>query len=184
MTKKLKFAAATVWILISRAYDAYCTNQFTPDLSQEANPLVSVLGLSWTGLLVVLGLLTVYTLYIFYISTFRPINLLPTEAGYTFSQIVAYTYLGRKAEWTAIFHKFPGSVERFNHWMGQTLAHCLVYAGIISTAMWLLINNSATYRAVHSAALIYTVIVLGCLLITYRWNRVMYTRYISSSELA
>ena len=52
MKKNLKFIFTTTWILLSRSYDAYCTNALTPDLSKEANPLVSIGGISsWTTLL-------------------------------------------------------------------------------------------------------------------------------------
>ena len=61
MNKNLKFTAITTWILFSRSYDAYCTYQLTPDLSKEANPLVTVVGISsWTTLLLVLSVLTIY----------------------------------------------------------------------------------------------------------------------------
>jgi hypothetical protein len=42
--KTLKFLIILLWILFSKSYDAYCTFQHTPDLSKEANPLVSLLG--------------------------------------------------------------------------------------------------------------------------------------------
>ncbi len=45
--KTLKFLVILLWILLSKSYDAYCTYLHTPDLSKEANPLVSVLGLNW-----------------------------------------------------------------------------------------------------------------------------------------
>jgi hypothetical protein len=77
MTKKTKFILTTLWIILSRSYDAYCTNQLTPDLSQEANPLVSVLGLTWTPLLIVLSILTIYSIYAYYIQVFKPMNLVP-----------------------------------------------------------------------------------------------------------
>ena len=63
MTKRSKFIITTAWILFSRSYDAYCTNQLTPDLSKESNPLVSVLGMTWTPLLITIGLLTIYLIY-------------------------------------------------------------------------------------------------------------------------
>ena len=96
MNKTIKFTITVIWILFSRGYDAYCTHQLTPDLSNEANPLVSIFSLTWTPLLIVLGLCTIYTVYAYYVSVFKPINLLPIERGYTFSNIVAYTYLGYK----------------------------------------------------------------------------------------
>ncbi|MDW8287372.1 MAG: hypothetical protein RMJ89_04825, partial [Flammeovirgaceae bacterium] len=80
INKKLKFAVTTIWILFSRSYDAYCTYLLTPDLSKESNPLVTVVGISsWTPLLIIISVLTIYAIYAYYVSVFKPISLLPTE---------------------------------------------------------------------------------------------------------
>ncbi len=178
MNKKVKFTITTTWILLTRSYDAYCTNQLTPDLSHESNPLVSVLGMTWTPLLITLALLTTYAVYAYYLSVFKPINLLPEEKGYTLSNIIAFTYLGFKDNWTAIFYKLPKDLNRFNNYMGHTLTLCLAYAGLVSTVMWLLIRHSHYYQTIHSAAVIYSILVAGCAVIIYSWNQVMYRQYL------
>jgi hypothetical protein len=96
-------------------YDAYSTKQLTPDLSKESNPLVSVLGMTWAPLLIVLGLLTVYVVYAFYLSTFKPTRLFPTQKGYTFKEFVTYKYLGRTDSWMALVYKFPKDLNRLNN---------------------------------------------------------------------
>ena len=178
MGKTGKFLLTTAWILFSRGYDAYATNQLTPDLSKESNPLVSVLGMTWTPLLLTLGVLTVYALYTYYLVVFRPVSLLPKEKGYTLSNIFAYTYLGRKDNWTSIFYKLPGDAARFNHYMGHILTRCLVFAGAVSTTMWLLINHTDFYKKIHNPVLIYAVLITGCLLIIYRWSQKQYEIYL------
>jgi hypothetical protein len=182
MRKKTKFAAVTAWILLSRSYDAYCTNQLTPDLSKESNPLVSVFGMTWTPLLIVLSLLTVYTIYTYYIRVFKPKDLLPAEKGYTPGEVSAYTYLGRKDSWTAIFYKFPKDLKRFNHYMGHTLPACLAFAGVVSTSMWLLINYTEFYKTIHNAPAVYAILTAGCALIIYSWNKTMYRRYSAATS--
>lgn len=179
MTKKIKFTITTAWILFSRCYDAYCTNQLTPDLSKEGNPLVSVLGMTWTPLLITIGLLTLYLIYAYYISIFKPNNLLPKEKGYTFSEFITYAYLGHKDNWTAIFYKLPKDLNRFNHWMGHNLTRGLSFAGVVSTIMWLLINNSDYYKTIHSATLIYSILIIGCLAIIYIRNKTMFRKYLA-----
>ena len=182
MSKKAKFLVMTIWILFSRSYDAYCTNRLTPDLSKESNPLVSVFGLSWTPLLIVLTVLTVYAIYAYYISVFRPKSLLPAEKGYSFGNVVAYTYLGQKDHWTSVFYKLPKDVSRFNHYMGHTLSRCLAFAGIVSTVMWLLINYTEFYKSMHSAPAIYSVLIIGCAAIIYFWNKSMYRSYVAATK--
>lgn len=178
MSKKVKFIITTAWIICSRSYDAYCTHSLTPDLSHEANPLVSLLGMTWTPLLITISLLTVYAIYVFYLVSFKPKNLLPDEKGYSFSNIVAYLYLGLKEEWTSLFYKLPKDLSRFNHYMGHTLTQCLVYAGFVSTIMWLLIHHSEYYKTIHGALAIYTLLIIGCITILYRWNNAMYKQYL------
>jgi hypothetical protein len=79
-----RFLLIFIWILFSKCYDVYCTFQHTPDLSKEANPLVSILGLNWFWLLIVIGSLTIYTCYTLYLISFNPIKLYPLEKGYSF----------------------------------------------------------------------------------------------------
>jgi hypothetical protein len=182
MTKKTKFAIATAWIIFSRSYDAYSTNQLTPDLSKESNPLVSVLGTTWTPLMITLGLLTIYVIYAYYISVFKPKTLLPTEKGYTLSNVAAYAYLGYKDNWTVILYKLPKDINRFNHYMGHVLTKCLVFAGFVSTIMWLLIIYTDFYKTIHSAPAIYSILIIGCALIIYNWNKVMYRQYLTDTK--
>jgi Kef-type K+ transport system membrane component KefB len=177
--KHLKFFTLTIWILFSRSYDAYCTHTLTPDLSKEANPLVTVGGVSsWTVLIVILSILTAYSLYTFFIRTYKPTNLFPAEKGYSFSHFVGYLFLGKKEPWTSTLFKYPSDMKRLNNYMGVILTRCLVFAGIVSTTMWILIHNSEYYRSVHSAPIVYSILIAGCLGIVYQWNKAEYARYL------
>jgi len=182
MTKKTKFTITTAWIVCSRSYDAYCTNQLTPDLSHESNPLVSLLGMTWTPLLITLGILTIYLIYAYYISVFKPKDLLPTEKGYTFSEFIAFTYLGRKDKWFAIFYKLPKDINRFNHWMGYNLTQGLVFAGVVSTIMWLLIKYTEFYKNIHSVQLIYSILIIGSFYIIYKYNKTLFEKYLDNTN--
>ena len=122
MNKTLKFTITTVWIFFSRAYDAYCTSQFTPDLSNEANPLVSILGFTWMPLLMFITFFTLYAIYGYYLVTFQPIQLLPKEKDYSFSNLVSYMYFGYKGEWYHTLYKLPNSRNRFHQYMGQIVS--------------------------------------------------------------
>jgi Kef-type K+ transport system membrane component KefB len=163
-------------------YDAYSTNQLTPDLSKESNPLVSVLGMTWAPLLIVLGLLTVYVVYAFYLSTFKPTHLFPIQKGYTFKEFVTFTYLGQTDSWMALVYKFPKDLNRLNNWMGIVLTKGLVFAGGVSTMMWLFINYTDFYKNMHSAQLVYSILIIGFLAIIYFWNKKMYATYLSETN--
>ena len=178
LPKNLKFIAVTAWILFSRSYDAYCTHTLTPDLSKEANPLVTVAGVSsWSVLLIILSCLTAYALFAFYVRTYKPTNLLPEEKGYSFNHFVAFLFLGYKDQWFATLYKLPSSLNRFNNYMGEVLTKGLAYAGLVSTLMWILIHNSEYYSSIHNAPIIYTILIGGCSLIIYKWNKGEYANY-------
>ena len=176
--KTIRFAIVTIWIIFSRSYDAYCTYLLTPDLSKEANPLVSVLGLTWTPLLIVIGSLCLYVIYAYYISVFKPINLLPSQKGMNFREVSTYVYLGKVDSWLSMFYKYPKKLSRLNHVIGHALTICLVYLGVVSTIMWLLINHTKYYQNFHSVKLIYTIIVVGCFGLIFGWFKVMYRKYL------
>ncbi|MDH3243334.1 MAG: hypothetical protein OEM26_01855 [Saprospiraceae bacterium] len=136
MKKWIKFIGITLWIVGTRAYDAYSTYQYAPDLTLENNPLVSWLGLGWTPLLIVIGSLLLYIIYAIYISIFRSFCFEPAEPRLGFVRFATYLYRGCDQHWTTIFYKFPTSAGRFHHYMGHVLGRALVLAGIVSTLMW------------------------------------------------
>jgi len=183
MNSALRFTLTTFWVIFSRAFDAYCTMQYTPDLSLEANPLVSFLGFGWTPLLLVIGALTLYIIYTYYLRTFKPMELAPNESGYTINEFAGYLYSGKKEHWLNMFYRLPGSWKRFNHYMGMYMIPGLVYAGIVSTLMWLLINHTNWYlKDYHSAKAIYGALVVGLTAIIIAVTRKEYQVYSTASK--
>jgi hypothetical protein len=176
--KILKFLIILLWILFSKSYDAYCTYLHTPNLSKEANPLVSVLGLNWFWLLIVIGSLTIYTCYTLSLISFKPIKLYPLEKGYSFSNFIAYMYFGKKSSWLSILYRIPPiRNKRFHYTFGNIFVRYLVFAGIVSTVMWLLINNSEYYREIHNHLVIYGILISGTFIILYNYYRTNYNKY-------
>jgi len=183
LSKNLKFISVTAWIIFSRSYDAYCTHTLTPDLSKEANPLVTVGGVSsWTVLIVILSILTAFAVFSYCTRTYKPMNLFPEEKGYSFSHFVGYLFLGKKEPWTSTLFKYPSDMKRLNNYMGVILTRCLVFAGIVSTTMWIFIHNSEYYRSVHSAPVVHTILIAGCLGIVYQWNKTEYKLYVQINQ--
>ena len=176
--KKMKFFIILFWMIFSKSYDAYCTFQHTPDLSLEANPLVSVLGFSWFWLLLVIGILTIYTCYTLYLISFKPIILYPLEKGLSFCDFITYMYFGKKSNMISILYKFPSlKNKRFHYTFGNIFTRYLVFAGIVSTVMWLLINNSEFYREIHNHLVIYGILICGTFIILYHYYKTNFKRY-------
>jgi len=180
MKKNINFIITTVWILFTRWFDASSTYQHTPNLGKEANPLVSIFGFGWTPLMVVVAVGSLYVIYTYYLATFQPYNFEPKEKGYSLSHFIGYVYTGKKQSWISVFYKIPKDLQRFNHViMGQLSSRCLVFAGFVSTIMWLLINNTEFYKSIHSAPMIYLILLTGCVFISYRYFKNIYNQYLN-----
>lgn len=177
MNKTLKFLLTTVWIIITRAYDAFSTFQYTPDLSQEANPLVSILGFGWTPLLGLITLLLIGIIYAYYQSLFHPFDFLPNEKGLAFGSFSIFLYLGKTGHWSSVLYQLPKSGKRFMHYMGCLLTPSLVFAGVVSTLMWLLLNYTTFYPQIHSAPMIYFILLIGAGAIMWNWHKKQYALY-------
>ncbi len=177
MTRKLNFYILSFWIIFSRIFDALSTFEHTRDLSKEANPLVSIMGLGWSPLLLIIASLTAYVIYAFYQYSFNTKNLAPQQKGLSFIDYSVYLYLGEVKHWSVFLYQIPKEKWRLHQYFGAVLAPCLVYAGILSTIMWLLIQYWNPYKDMHNPLLIYTLLVGGCLIIAYRFHRKSYQMY-------
>lgn len=132
----------------------------------------------WFWLLMVIGLLTIYTCYTLYLISFKPIKLYPLKKGYSFSNFIAYMYFGKKSSWLSIIYKVtPIRNKRFHYTFGNIFVRYLVFAGIVSTLMWLLINNSEAYRVIHNHLVIYGILISGTFIILYNYYKTNYNKY-------
>jgi phosphate starvation-inducible membrane PsiE len=73
-------------------------------------------------------------------------------------------------------------LKRANNYFGQLLTKFLVYAGITSTIMWLLINHTDYYKTIHSASMVYSILIAGCITIAYIWNKSLYKEYLIETK--
>lgn len=177
MKKRTKFIITTLWILLSRSYDVLATYQYTPDLKHEANPLASIFNFGWMTIIPIVAIITGYIIYAYYQSTFKSYPLHPQEKGYSFWQFATYLYLGKPAHWTATMYQLPKDKKRLHFYLGKVLTRCLAFAGIVSTVMWLLINYTGFYKQYHSAFAVYSILAVGCVLISAQWMKEEYKIY-------
>ena len=178
MKKHLKFTLILTGILLTRAYDAYCTALFTPDLKREANPLVSVFHLQWSGFLLVIGCLLLYVVYALYINTYKQVNLFPAQKHLSFGQFVIQSLYGPEGSWTAFLYKFPADKKKLHYVFGYILSYGLLWAGIVTTTMWLLINHTATYYThFHSYTGTISFILGGIVVVIYYYFNKLYNLY-------
>ena len=68
-------------------------------------------------------------------------------------------------------------MARFNQFMGTLMTKSLVFAGLVSTVMWLLLNYTTFYPKIHTAKAIYVILIIGSSLIILQWAKKMFTEY-------
>ena len=107
-------------------------------------------------------------IYMLYLILFKPIKLYPLEKGYSFSNFIGHMYLDKKISWLVIFYRFPKDIKRFHYYLGNLFVRYLVFAVIISTVIWILINNSEFYKDIHNPFVIYGILIFGISIIMYQ----------------
>lgn len=174
--KLIIFITVSLWIIITRIYDAYETYLFTPDLHKEINPLVKYLHFGWTGLLLAITLLVVYIIISFYTFLFDKSVTLPKESGLSFSAFFTTWYFGKKEKWYKAFYKFP-DIKRVHYFAGIFFASSISVAGFCTTLMWILINYTSWYYPKYHNI---TILLFGfslCFLPSLLYIQTMYKRY-------
>ena len=171
--KHVTFIFLCLGIIGTRIYDFFATRQFRSESTTKAHLLPQGQGFS-----ILLFIVTLYILYALYISYYRRINLFPGRKGMTFREFIPYAYLGYKDKWRALLWKIPGSFSRFNSFFGPILAWSLLWAGVVTTFMWLLINKTSWYYPrYHNPLFIYLIMLFGVLVVTAIHFTNLYRQY-------
>jgi hypothetical protein len=183
-SKWYKFLLVTVWLVVTRVIDVYATFKFTPDLTREANPLVSVLGLNnWTVLIIILSLLTLGVIFLYYIHIFKKDFKFPSEKGMGYLDFSGFLFFGKPEKWYAIFCKIPVGWKKNLQILGVMLPYGLAIAGLISTLMWYGIYLlPELYRPYHSVVLIWGIIGIGCFASWFIFAYSEYKNYLQKGE--
>lgn len=85
-------------IFVLRSTDLYITYLYTPDLSREWNPLVSLLGASWPGLILVQIIIVAFVSWLM----FFYFNRTPTvieQKGLSFHDFIYVYFFGKLRPW-------------------------------------------------------------------------------------
>lgn len=102
-----EFAALLALLVLTRVADGMLTYAITPDLAREANPVASVFGAGWTGLIAVAALLTGAVMWMNYRSLVLPIDNFPAGRQVPFAEFRA-RYFDVRAN--PLFAERPGAV--------------------------------------------------------------------------
>jgi hypothetical protein len=172
-----EFTTLAALLLVTRVADGLLTHAITPDLSREANPVSSVLGFGWAGLIAVASAVLGGVMWLNYVSLTRPCDNFPTEAGADWSTF-RENYFNIRG--TALFARNPGRV--FAYVCGHVFPRAIIAWSVLLLAHnWLVYTDAAWYRPIRAYRLsfaLYLALPLLAFFFTHRLQRCDYARYV------
>ena len=74
-----EFFSILTLLILTRVADGILTYKITPDLSRELNPLVSICGFGWAGLIIVALAIIIPTVILSYYNIYKPFDNFPDK---------------------------------------------------------------------------------------------------------
>ncbi|MCK4408528.1 MAG: hypothetical protein KAW67_00490 [Candidatus Eisenbacteria sp.] len=147
-----EFAILTVLLLATRVWDAAATYAVTPDLARETNPIVSLFGQGWTGVLVAQAVLVSVVIVLSYYSLFRVKRVHPSQDGLGFRDFVALYYFGEEKNLTRLLYEFPADKRVLTGLLGYVLPRTLIVVGAFISLSSMFLARSVAYRGFYAVA--------------------------------
>ncbi len=142
-----KFLYLSLLLILTRCADIVTTYFSTPDLKYEFNPLVSILGSGWTGVIFFQILILVFFIYALWIYTSKIIEVPAFDKGLPLRNFISLFYFRNTNSFSKLFYKLPTNKNSFFYSLGYIGSYCLIIISFLvsfSTAL-LLINNNYKY---------------------------------------
>ena len=131
---KTKFFLLTFLLLFARGCDFYSTSLwFFDNPSGETNPLTSILGFGWTGLLVSNGIIIGLILFAFYFYSFRYKPSYPFAVPSKFTDFVSLLYFNQKGRLLDVFYKVPKNKKMLLAHTGYVLVRVVIFGSFLAT---------------------------------------------------
>ena len=140
------FITAAGYIILLRLFDLGLTFIYTPELHYEWNPVVSVFGYSWLGMLITQVLLISFIIFVMSFYFFKK-PLLDPPNDLTFKEYIYYYFHNNKRttkkKWLPYNRRSLERVLAYNGFILMTLAISVSYLAIINNL--LIISNVKAY---------------------------------------
>jgi hypothetical protein len=163
-----KFIKLSALLVLTRAADLYTTYLSTPDLKYEFNPLVSKLGLGWTGLILAQIAFLVFIIYALWVYCFKNVETLSIKEGLSLKEFVSLFYFGNTTSFSKIFYKLPTNKDSLLYSVGYVATYSLIIISIIvSSSTYLLVKNDNYKNFYNNNKLWNYLYLLGVCLIIY-----------------
>jgi hypothetical protein len=130
-------------ILILRFLDLFITFRYTPDLKGEWNPLVSLLGISWVGfLLIQLSIVIFVSFMMFFYFKRKPV--IVAQTGLSYYDFIYVYFFGKLRPWPQRMFSFPTNIGRhlvFNGFVFMCIAIVVSVFAIAHNVLLILRNG-------------------------------------------
>lgn len=131
---KTKFFILTFLLLFSRGCDFYSTSLwFFDNPSGETNPLTSILGFGWTGLIVSNTLIIALIVYAFYYYSFKYKIKTITSFPEKWTDYISLLYFNEKGKFYKIFYTLPSNKKIALAHFGYVLVRVAIIASFLAT---------------------------------------------------
>ena len=139
-----KFLYLTLLLILTRCADIVTTYLSTPDLKYEFNPLVSIFGSGWTGVIFFQLLFLIIIIYALWIYTSKTIEVPAFDKGLALKKFISLFYFRNTRSFLKLFYKLPTNKNSFFYSLGYIVSYSLIIISFLvsfSTALLLMNNN-------------------------------------------
>ena len=133
---KTKFIFLTFLLIFSRGCDFYSTSLwfFQPDgYKGETNPLTSLLGFGWTGLIVTNVIIIGFIIYAFYYYSFGYRSRRFSSVPDSLAEFVSELYYNEKGKFYTVLFKSPKDKKLLLAHIGYVMIRTVIVASFLAT---------------------------------------------------
>ena len=161
-------------LILTRYADAQTTYLHTSDLKNEANPLVSFLGLGWTGLIIVQVVGLAFLIYALWVYSFRQVEVPTFEKHISRTKFISLFHFGDTKSFDKLFYKIPTNKNSSLYAIGFIMTFSLITISILISTSTTFLILSEKYRNLYTEFRIMIIIYSICFIIVLFWTRYFY----------
>lgn len=174
---KTKFFILTFFLLFSRGCDFYSTSLwfFQPNGADgEMNPLTSILGFGFNGLVISNILIIATIIYAFYFYSFKYKSKMLNHIPRNHIEYASEIYFNQKGKFFQLFYKMPENKKVFVAHLGYVMVRVIIFGSFLATfhnlCQFYNISFYNTFReiVIRPLFVIYGLIALSFLYFQYR----------------
>ncbi len=178
--KMKRFLILSILVIVGRLYDAIATYLYIPDLKNETNILVKILGTGWISIVIFQVILVIVIIYFIYFYIFKYRRIQPIETNLTLKQFASYLYFNNTVSFYKIFYKTPKNKNALFASIGYTVSLTLISVSFIvgTSTTFLLISDSYRNLYKHGIPIIlYVLMGIIAIFFAIRFFRYEYEKY-------